>query len=68
MPRPRRAPTGRPPRRATARPSTASSTRPRASFLYDTQDVVPVPNSIAGYKYNLNYPFARFFYPMHPAQ
>ena len=37
-------------------------------FLYDTQDVVPVPNSIAGYKYNLNYPFARFFYPMHPAQ
>ena len=37
-------------------------------FLYDTQDLVPVPNKIAGYKYNLNYPFARFFYPLHPAQ
>jgi peptide/nickel transport system substrate-binding protein len=37
-------------------------------FLYDTMEVVPVPNRIAGYDYNLNYPFAQFFYPLHPAQ
>jgi peptide/nickel transport system substrate-binding protein len=36
-------------------------------FLYDTQFVVPMPNRIAGYEYNLNYPFAQFFYPLHPA-
>jgi len=37
-------------------------------FLYDTQFVAPIPNRIAGYDYNLNYPFAQFFYPLHPAQ
>ena len=37
-------------------------------FLYDTQFVAPIPNEIAGYEYNLNYPFAQFFYPLHPAQ
>ena len=37
-------------------------------FLYDTMQVVPIPNRIAGYQYNLNYPFAQFFYPLHPAQ
>lgn len=36
-------------------------------FLYDTMFVAPIPNSIAGYRYNLNYPFAQFFYPLHPA-
>jgi peptide/nickel transport system substrate-binding protein len=36
-------------------------------FFYDTQFVVPFPTSIAGYKYNLNYPFAQFFYPLYPA-
>jgi peptide/nickel transport system substrate-binding protein len=37
-------------------------------FFYDTQAVFPFPKSIAGYQYNLNYPFAQFFYPLHPAQ
>ena len=37
------------------------------AFFYDTQFVVPFPNRIAGYEYNLNYPFAQFFYPLHPA-
>ena len=37
-------------------------------YLYDTQFVAPIPNKIAGYEYNLNYPFAQFFYPLHPAQ
>lgn len=36
-------------------------------FFYDTRFVVPMPTSIAGYQYNLNYPFAQFFYPLHPA-
>ena len=36
-------------------------------FLYDTKFVIPFPNDIAGYQYNLNYPFAQFFYPLHPA-
>ncbi|MDL2335680.1 MAG: ABC transporter substrate-binding protein [Chloroflexota bacterium] len=37
-------------------------------FYYDTKFVIPFPNSIAGYQYNLNYPFAQFFYPLHPAE
>ena len=37
------------------------------AFFYDTEFVVPFPNRIAGYEYNLNYPFAQFFYPLHPA-
>jgi peptide/nickel transport system substrate-binding protein len=37
------------------------------AFFYDTMFVVPFPNRIAGYEYNLNYPFAQFFYPLHPA-
>jgi peptide/nickel transport system substrate-binding protein len=36
-------------------------------FFYDDMFVAPVPNRIAGFQYNLNYPFAQFFYPMHPA-
>jgi peptide/nickel transport system substrate-binding protein len=36
-------------------------------FFFDTLSTVPVPNSIAGYEYNLNYPFSQFFYPLHPA-
>jgi peptide/nickel transport system substrate-binding protein len=39
---------------------------PGISF-YDTKAVFPIPKSIAGYQYNLNYPFAQFFYPLHPA-
>lgn len=36
-------------------------------FFYDTKFVMPLKNTIAGYRYNLNYPFAQFFYPLHPA-
>lgn len=36
-------------------------------FFYDTRFVTAVPNRVAGFEYNLNYPFAQFFYPMHPA-
>lgn len=36
-------------------------------FFYDTQFVTAVPKRVAGFEYNLNYPFAEFFYPMHPA-
>ncbi len=38
------------------------------AFFYDTMFVAPIPNRIAGYAYNLNYPFAQFFYPLHPAE
>jgi len=37
-------------------------------FFFDTVQVLPVPNSIAGYEYNLNYPFSQFIYPLHPAE
>ena len=37
-------------------------------YLYDTQFVAPIPKDIAGYQYNLNYPFLQSFYPLHPAQ
>ncbi len=37
-------------------------------FFFDTQEVVPVPTSIEGYRYNINYPFSQFIYPLHPAQ
>ena len=36
-------------------------------FFYDTRFVTAIPNSVGGFEYNLNYPFAQFFYPMHPA-
>ena len=36
-------------------------------FFYDTKFVTAIPRRIAGYQYNLNYPFAQFFYPLHPA-
>ncbi len=36
-------------------------------FFYDTRFVTAVPNRVAGFEYNLNYPFAQFFYPMYPA-
>jgi peptide/nickel transport system substrate-binding protein len=36
-------------------------------FFYDTQFVTALPKRIAGFQYNLNYPFAQFFYPLHPA-
>jgi peptide/nickel transport system substrate-binding protein len=36
-------------------------------FLMDVSNWYAVPNSIAGFAYNLNYPFATFFYPIHPA-
>ena len=39
-----------------------------AIFFYDALDTMPVPNSIAGYDYNINYPFNEFFYPLHPAE
>ena len=38
-------------------------------FFYDTKGVFIIPKSIAGFKYNLNYPFVQyFFYDLHPAQ
>jgi len=36
-------------------------------FFYDTRFVTAIPKRVAGFQYNLNYPFAQFFYPMHPA-
>ncbi|MEX1173099.1 MAG: ABC transporter substrate-binding protein [Chloroflexota bacterium] len=36
-------------------------------FFYDTKFVTAIPKRIAGFQYNLNYPFAQFFYPLHPA-
>lgn len=36
-------------------------------FFYDTKFVTALPKRIAGYEYNLNYPFGQFFYPLHPA-
>ena len=37
-------------------------------FFYDTIFPAAIPKRIAGYEYNLNYPFAQFFYPLHPAE
>ncbi len=38
-------------------------------FFYDTKAAFVIPKSIAGFKYNLNYPFVYyFFYDLHPAQ
>ncbi len=37
-------------------------------FFYDTQEIVAVPSRVGGYDYNLNYPFAQFFYPLYPAE
>ncbi|HEY1011459.1 MAG TPA: ABC transporter substrate-binding protein, partial [Herpetosiphonaceae bacterium] len=34
-------------------------------FLYDTKAVYAIPSKIKGYRYNLNYPFTQFFYPLH---
>ncbi len=36
-------------------------------YLMDVSTWYAVPSSIAGFEYNLNYPFATFFYPIHPA-
>jgi len=36
-------------------------------FFYDTKFVTAIPTYLQGFQYNLNYPFAAFFYPMHPA-
>ncbi len=36
-------------------------------FFYDTHFVTAIPKHVLGFEYNLNYPFAQFFYPMHPA-
>ena len=39
-----------------------------AAFLFDTKVAILVPNSIEGFKYNLNYPDVRYwFYELHPA-
>ena len=35
-------------------------------LFFDTLSTVPVPNSIAGYEYNLT-TLSQFFYPLHPA-
>ena len=36
-------------------------------FFYDTRFVTAIPDRVGGFEYNLNYPFAQFFYPMYPA-
>jgi peptide/nickel transport system substrate-binding protein len=38
-------------------------------FLMDTKAVFIIPKTVAGFQYNLNYPFVHyFFYQLHPAQ
>ena len=37
-------------------------------FFFDTQAVYVVPDHVEGFDYNLNYPFANFFYDMRSAQ
>lgn len=37
-------------------------------FFYDTMVARPVPTYLAGYEYNINYPFSVFFYPIQLAQ
>ena len=38
-------------------------------FFFDTKAAFVIPNTIAGFKYNLNYPFVYyFFYDLHPAK
>ncbi len=40
-----------------------------AAFLFDAKVAIIVPNSITGFKYNLNYPDVRFwFYDLRPAK
>jgi len=40
-----------------------------AVFFFDTMAVFVVPKHIAGFHYNLNYPFVQFFYyDLHAAQ
>ncbi len=34
-------------------------------FFFDTRAPFVVPDHIQGFEYNLNYPFATFFYPLH---
>jgi peptide/nickel transport system substrate-binding protein len=34
-------------------------------FLFDTRAVYVIPDHLKGFKYNLNYPFATFFYELH---
>ncbi len=36
-------------------------------FFYDTRFVTAIPKRVSGFQYNLNYPFAQFFYPLSPA-
>jgi len=36
-------------------------------FFYDTRFVTAIPKRVVGFQYNLNYPFAQFFYPLSPA-
>ena len=36
-------------------------------FFYDTRFVTAIPKHVLGFQYNLNYPFAQFFYPLSPA-
>jgi peptide/nickel transport system substrate-binding protein len=37
-------------------------------FFFDTKEVFVIPKTIAGFQYNLNYPFVHyFFYQLHPA-
>jgi peptide/nickel transport system substrate-binding protein len=34
-------------------------------FLFDTRAVYVIPDHLQGFQYNLNYPFATFFYPLY---
>lgn len=39
-----------------------------ALFLFDTTAPFVIPDTIEGFEYNINYPFATFFYPLHSAE
>ncbi len=37
-------------------------------FFFDTQQPYVVPDHVSGFDYNLNYPFATFYYPLHETE
>ena len=37
-------------------------------FFFDTKQPYVVPDHVQGFDYNLNYPFATFYYPLHATE
>ena len=60
--------TALPRRRRTRRRWSGSWTSRRASSSTTRIFPAAIPKRIAGYQYNLNYPFAQSFYPLHPGR